>query len=144
MSSIRNGLAYSSSCHSGSCQLSANSPNSGSCFRWVIACLTTARTLLNSGSYFRAVVDPKFFGHKSSNPFSRSYFFGQLDLDQQLAKIVWVTWALKTLEAKCYLNWLIELGLSIDGWAHKISWEQEETSLATPNLAWSVFQNSYC
>ena len=34
-----------------------------------------------SGSYFRAVMDPTFFGENSSNPFSRSYFFGQLDLD---------------------------------------------------------------
>ena len=31
-----------------------------------------------SGSYFRAVTDPTFFGKNSSNPFSRSYFFGQL------------------------------------------------------------------
>ena len=35
-----------------------------------------------SGSYFRAVMDPTFFRENSSNPFLRSYFFGQLDLDQ--------------------------------------------------------------
>ena len=44
-----------------------------------------------SGSYFRAVVDPTFFGKNSSNPFSRSYFFGQLDLDHEKMAVIKAT-----------------------------------------------------
>ena len=38
---------------------------------------------LKFGELFSGSYGPTFFGKNSSNPFSRSYFFGQLDLDQK-------------------------------------------------------------
>ena len=50
-----------------------------------------------SGTYFRAVVDPTFFGKKSSNPFSRTYFFGQLDLDRNTLKVIYLPLVLQQI-----------------------------------------------
>ena len=49
---------------------------------------TSQLTGVVSGSYFLAVVRLYFFGENSSNPFSRSYFFGELVSDANNSKLI--------------------------------------------------------